>query len=113
MLLLFYLLFIRRLVTTSEDSASLDFRIHHGSRVYGLMDSVGASRGACPDVLTRLSVLDLLLIFPGILHELRVPCRVLFGLRDGPSATGCDTLLAIINVLVVSEVSSHLVLPLI
>ena len=50
----------------------------------------------------------MLLVFPGILDELRV-----FGLRDGPSATGCDTLLAIINVLVVSKVSSHLVLPLI
>ena len=77
------------------------------------MDSVGASRGACPDVLTRLGVLDLLLVFPGIFHELRVPTWVLFRLRDGPSATGSDTLLAIIYVLVVSEVSSHLVLSLI
>jgi hypothetical protein len=77
------------------------------------MDSVGASRRARPDVLTRLSVLDLLLVFPGILHELRVPSRVLFGLGDVPSTTRCDTLLAIIHVLVVSEMSSHLVLPLI
>ena len=77
------------------------------------MDSVGTSRGACPHVLIRLSVLDLLLVFPGILHELRVPSRVLFRLRDGPSATGCYTLLAIIHVLVVSEVSCHLVPPLI
>ena len=77
------------------------------------MYSVGASRGACPDVLTRLGVLDLLFVFPGILHELRVPPWVLFRLGDGPSATGCDTLLAIVHVLVVSEVSIHLVLPLI
>ena len=75
------------------------------------MDSVGTSRRTCPHVLIRLSVLDLLLVFPGILHELRVPSRVLFGLRDGPSATGGNTLLAIIYVLIVSEVGSHLVLP--
>jgi hypothetical protein len=110
-LLLFWLLFIRRLVPASEDSASLDFRINQGSLFYGLMDSLGTSRGACPDVLIRLSVLDLLLVFPGILHELWVTSRVLFGLRDGPSVTRCNTLLPIIYVLVVSEVSSHLVLP--
>jgi len=77
------------------------------------MDSLGARRRACPHVLIRLSVLDLLLVFPGILHELRVPTRVLFRLRDGPSATGCNTLLAIIHVLVVSEVGIRLVLHLI
>ena len=111
MLLLFGLLFIRRLVPASEDSTGLDFRIHQGSLFYGVMDSLAASRGACPHVLIRLSVLDLLLVFPGILHELRVPTRVLFGLRDSPSATGGNTLIPIIYVLIVSEVGSHLVLP--